>query len=130
VDTALLAADLTRDTRDEMHDWIRENLPPDAVVSCWGSVPAYLPSPRGLDQTLYLRFQTRAPFSPDYILASSLDYDRYLDYPDQMPVVTTMHQDLFRLELAYEARPKWRTYQFHEPVLRLYRAPDGPGPGP
>jgi hypothetical protein len=119
------------DTRDRMGAWMKANLPPRTGVLT-PLVPAYYPAPAG--------FHVEVPFSAeeatqlaglapsrarayDYVLASSLVYDRYFDFPDASPELRRFYERVFaegRLVASFEA-PPGGSYLFQNPTLRLYR---------
>jgi hypothetical protein len=57
-----------------------------------------------------------------YVLASSLLYERYEDFPDQKPEWTRFYRELARRgTLVAEQDAGGARYMFHNPTLKLYR---------
>jgi len=120
VDTLGLALDLGTDTRDEATAWLRDHVTPDARIASFG-LRAYLPSLPPRARTISLREDGRT--RPDFVVLTSMSTDRWLRYPDQAPARTHLLQWVRSGTLLYAARPGWRTYQFNEPVIEVWRPP-------
>ena len=112
-----------------MGAWMQTNLPPGTGVIT-PLVSEYYPAPAGFrvatpstaEETALLSSESRAP-AYDYLLASSLVYDRYLEFPDANPALYRFYQGVFaegQLVTSFEA-PPGGSYLFQNPTLRLYR---------
>jgi 4-amino-4-deoxy-L-arabinose transferase-like glycosyltransferase len=128
--TSAVLASIGNDTRDAMGVWMRDHMEPGArVFAQWPETmrfyypqrrhsPALLPASRG-------DLRQRSLGAPSYVLASSLLYQRYLDYPDDDPVWTSFYSRVMgEAELIHEEDAAAARYMFHNPTLRLYRLPD------
>lgn len=113
------------DTRARMRGWLKDNLEEGETVHAqWPSMVFYYPpaSGRGQLKSVEGLLKDRTPPTGVLFLASSLLYQRYLDFPDQDPRLTQFYRRLFAEgELLHEESAGGGTYMFHNPVLRLYR---------
>lgn len=123
VDVVGLAADLPRDTRDEAARWMVDNLPAGARIVRPG-LSFYQPAldERFNDEQVD-RFDAR---HADYVVLSSFSVDRWLEHPDQDPEMTALIRSVRGMQQVFVARPRWRTYQFHEPVIEIHAVSDRP----
>ncbi|MCP5461941.1 MAG: glycosyltransferase family 39 protein [bacterium] len=114
------------DTRLIMKEWIHANVPEGSrIFMQWASSPLY-PNLDGMGFSILSNDGIRVgglrqvAAHADYILASSIIYDRYLKYPEGVPGNTAFYNRLFASgALVYEA--KGYAYLYHNPTLRLYR---------
>lgn len=127
----LLASDLKLDTRVEMREWMLENLPPDSKVLIEA---AY--SPR-LEGTPFERKLIKASKHPalfgrtpiaatgfQYLLVNSFSYERYFSEPEYNEVLKRRFENIFKsFVLKKECKPRWGTYGFNNPTVRLYEIP-------
>ncbi len=125
-----LASEIRVDTRVQMTEWVNENLP--AGVTIYIDHRQYSP---GLDEKKYhLLYAPRARIHSeldrevlrkkgvDYLMLSSLWYDRYYSQPRTDERVQNIIQNVFEtFPLLHEVRPRYGTYGFHNPIVRLYR---------
>jgi hypothetical protein len=133
--TARVLGAMGEDTRKTMKSWMTAHLPPGTRVSMQNWLGplgrTFYPDLRGagfVEVELGVpprRDDPRRPReAPNYALASSLVYTRFLDYPDADPVLTTYYEDLFSrgiADLVFEAESPGGRYLFQSPTLRLYR---------
>ncbi|RJP60617.1 MAG: hypothetical protein C4541_03675 [Candidatus Auribacter fodinae] len=113
-------SDMYPDTRMQMKSYLKENVPAGKrLLIEWPGAGYY---PYLFDRyRIVTKPQLRLLSNADYVLASSLMYDRYFDYPDELPEKTHFYKFLFQnAELIYIAKPEYETYLIHNPELRLY----------
>ncbi|NDC39632.1 MAG: hypothetical protein EBZ48_16595 [Proteobacteria bacterium] len=127
--TVRLASELKHDTRDEMAAWMRENLPPGSRVAVdW---KPYAPSIKEPDfQVVYLprasiiqelRVSRLRNAQYDYLVLSSLFYDRYFTQPHQQASLRQVFRYIYdQIPIVKELRPRYGTYGFHNPRLTLF----------
>jgi len=59
---------------------------------------------------------------PPYFIISSFSYQRYFERPDAVPPWTRFYRRIMQeYILVKEFRPRWLTYGFHSPVIRIYQ---------
>ncbi|MCC6953844.1 MAG: glycosyltransferase family 39 protein [Deltaproteobacteria bacterium] len=126
-----LASELQDDTRLKSARWITENLPKRARVMLIGEVK-YLPR---ISQVRFKQKMTGAERGRDrigvdalrqseskYIVTTSLSYDRFLLQPNADPVLKEIFLSYDReFELLKEIRPRFGSYGFHNPTIKIYR---------
>ncbi len=128
----MLTFEVPHDTRLKMKEWISQNL------SCGSKIyidhKRYSPE---LDQECYqVTHAPRANIPRDldlvdlqqkeqeYLLLSSLWYDRYFSQPNADQRVAGKIRRLQReLEVVHEEAPLFGTYGFNNPTVTLYRIP-------
>jgi 4-amino-4-deoxy-L-arabinose transferase-like glycosyltransferase len=124
-----LASEIKNDTRDQMAMWMRENLPPGAkVLMDWSPY-----CPRFYDNAFTIEYIPRAHIIPklavshlkgaqaDYLILSSLFYDRYFKQPESNPILRQRIREVFdRVPVVMQMVPENGTYGFHNPVLTLF----------
>ena len=124
-----LASEIKNDTRDQMAMWMRENLPPGAkVLMDWSPY-----CPRFYDNSFTIEYIPRAHIIPklavshlkeaqaDYLILSSLFYDRYFKQPESNPILRQRIREVFdRIPVVMQMVPESGTYGFHNPVLTLF----------
>ena len=124
-----LALELKHDTREQMASWMREELPEDSHLAVDGGFysPAFLEKDF---QVKHLHVSTK-PWEyrsgslkrrhVDYVVLSSLSYDRYFEQPNAPKAIREVYKQLFgSLALVKEVKPQYKTYGFHNPTVRLY----------
>jgi len=129
--TGSLLASIDEDTRKTMGKWIeahRKEGPQGpglrgTLYAQWPMLTVYYPNPmeQGWLQPLDPGGKSHLPETA-YVVASSLVYDRYLDFPREQPKWTRFYEKLFRegtLVHVEDAGPG--RYMFHNPTIRLYR---------
>ncbi len=127
-----LASEIKNDTRIQLADWMVANLQHGAkVVVDW---KPYAPRfHRGEFQSVYLiRSDILEKMTPssmkqigqagnDYLVLSSLFYDRYMSQPLADPAMRQRFRDIFeRVPVIKQIKPKYGTYGFNNPTLTLF----------
>ncbi len=124
-----LLADIEPDTRQRMGEWIEKNIEPGRTI-----VLDWKPYNPELDTEQYkieffpvamvatrLDAESLESMGADYLLLSSLWYDRYFSQPNADLVTKRKFERLFSEEkLVHRVEPGFRTYGFHNPELRFY----------
>lgn len=130
------------ETRDEARDWIRRNLPPGARIILPGLI-WYTPlggasewvGPYDVVAMQRFSFSELLTASLDpraYLVVSSFNYQRHLDFPDVDPDATRFYRMLFEqyAPLATFTVP-FHPLGFHNPVIQIFRlAGASPAPNP
>ncbi len=131
--TVALARDLRRDTRDQMVAWMKQSVPPGSkILMDW---KPYCPNFHG--QTFEVLHIPRADIiegldiralkesGADYLVLSSLFYDRYFSQPDSVPAFRQRIREVFnRLPVVARFEAPSGTYGFHNPTLTLFSLKD------
>ncbi|MCB0320397.1 MAG: glycosyltransferase family 39 protein, partial [Bdellovibrionales bacterium] len=130
VRTVQLLSEIAPDTRIQMNDWMMTNIPKGAHVY----VDHKRYSPEISEEYFAVTYAPRATIHQDldartlqklgqeYLLISSLWYDRYFSQPRTDEGVRRKLTKLFQdLEVVKEMRPKYGTYGFHNPTVTLFR---------
>lgn len=108
-----------------MRGWLNDHLEEgETVYAQWPSMVFYYPTmlSRSRLKSVDGLLKDSTPEPGVLFLASSLVYQRYLDFPDQEPRMSEFYRRLFAEgELLHEESAGGGTYMFHNPVLRLYR---------
>lgn len=126
--TLNLTSELKPDTREIMAEWIEGNIPENSKIMI--DRAAYSVA---LDKDRYqililsgsaileeLEVRRLKTSGYDYLILSSLFYDRYFSEPNVEPPLRERIRDVFRsFEIVKEVRPKFGTYGFHNPQLSL-----------
>ncbi len=127
--SATLAYDLKRDTRLQAGDWMIANLPHGAPVFLdW---KRYSPEfkHKEFDVTYLKRSELLRLLDinylkasgKDYLVLSSLFYDRYFTDPGSPAAPRVVFRNLFeKLPIVAEFRPKFGMYGFHSPVITIF----------
>lgn len=127
--TLSLASDLRNDTRDQMVAWMKQSVPPGSkILMDW---KPYCPNFHG--QTFEVLHIPRADImegldsralkesGADYLILSSLFYDRYFSQPDAVPAFRQRIREVFnRLPVVARFEAPSGTYGFHNPTLTLF----------
>jgi hypothetical protein len=109
--------------------WMRENIPPGSKVFMdWSPY-----CPRFHDDAFEIEYIPRARIIPkldlaalkesqgDYLVLSSLYYDRYFKQPESNPILRQRIREVFeRVPVVIQMAPEYGTYGFHNPVLTLF----------
>ncbi len=128
-----LASEITFDTREQMAAWMKANLPPGSKVFMdWSPY-----CPRFHENEFAIEYIPRAHIIPkldvsqlresdaDYLILSSLFYDRYFKQPESNPVLRQRLREVFdRVPVVTQIAPENGTYGFHNPVLTLFSLKD------
>jgi 4-amino-4-deoxy-L-arabinose transferase-like glycosyltransferase len=127
--SAELASELRPDTRELMALWMRAHLPRDTKILINGEGYA----PDFVDGFFAVRKLSRAEphtftlsalraSGAEYVLVSSLAYNRFFTTEVGASYFRDRFQQIFTtLPLVKEITPKFGTYGFHNPTLRLFR---------
>lgn len=127
--TVQLASEIKDDTRKQMGRWIEENLPHGSRIYLdW---KRYAPSVS--EEQFELTFIPRAKIikklelndlrnsGRDYLVLSSLFYDRYFSHRASPPAIRQLFRQIFSVfPILKEIAPKHGTYGFHNPTLTLF----------
>lgn len=130
-----LARDLKPDTRDLMSDWISKNIPDGSKILL--DLPAYqAPLSNEKFEVLELTRNTileeldptfLRKSGADYLLLSSLFYDRYFSQPGISPHLRGIIRKVFKtFEIEQEFEARSGTYGFNNPKLTLFRIRENP----
>lgn len=127
--TIEMASEIKHDTRTQMAEWMIANLPRGAKI--YMDWKPYCPRfwhdefhvtyvPRAtIMQQLDIRGLRKA--DQDYLVLSSLFYDRYFSQPDSKPAFRQRFRDIFeRVPIVKQFRPRFGTYGFHNPTVTLF----------
>jgi 4-amino-4-deoxy-L-arabinose transferase-like glycosyltransferase len=131
IESTLLAFEVKNDTRTRAAEWMSSNLPKNArVLVDW--VP-YVPQPKaGFFQVQMFEPGMLVPelksivdkkLSPpfDYLILSSLLYNRFFDQPLTDQVRRSVIREAFeKLPIVYQEEPWHRTYGFHNPAITIF----------
>ncbi len=127
----LIADEALHDTRTIAGAWMEQAIPPGSNIVVT-ELSAYLPVSQhwgkewrvlNLDQFLEM-----PPGWHDqqaiYFVVSSFTYQRYFDHPEAVPWRTRFYYVIMdKYQLVREFAPRWLTYGFHSPVIRIYQPP-------
>lgn len=127
--TVLLAQELSNDTRTRLAAWMVHHLPPGArVMVDWkpygprffeGEFEVIYPDRSNLIAELSVgRLKASGA---DYLVLSSLFYDRYFSEPNTVPALRQRIRDVFEyVPIVRHLEPSHGTYGFHNPTLTLF----------
>lgn len=127
--TVTLAGDVTNDTRDQMVTWMKSNVPAGAkVLMDW---KPYCPNFHG--QHVQVENITRAEIleslqidtlknsGADYLILSSLFYNRYFSQPGAKAAQRQRFREVFqKVPVVVQFEAPSGTYGFHNPTLTLF----------
>lgn len=127
--TVQLASEIRNDTRDQMARWMVENLPRGSKVYLdwkpyaprfWSNEFEVIYVPRAtILSNLELKNLRNA--EADYLVLSSLFYDRYFSQPAPDAALRELFREVFeRVPVLKDFSPKYGTYGFHNPDLTLF----------
>ncbi len=124
-----LYRDLTPDTRTIAAQWIAENIPQQSkiVLDFVPYAPAIDPQRFTIVNNPLLPVGTwldkakLRTYEVDYVILSSLSYDRFFSQPGQPPGMRIQLRKVFALPLEKEFKPTSGTYGFHNPTIRIFR---------
>jgi hypothetical protein len=127
--TVQLASEVPIDTRDLMAQWMKDNLEHGSSVLLdwkpycprfWYNEFAviYVPRAEILDN---LRIDELKRSGAQYLLLSSLFYDRYFSQPNLDPALREKFREVFgSVPIIKEFTPRYGTYGFNNPSLTLF----------
>lgn len=124
-----LASEITNDTRDQLAVWMKEHLPKGSkVLMDW---KPYCPNFQGehfevehiprahIIQKLDVAALRRS--GADYLVVSSLFYNRYFSQPESEPVLRQRFREVFqRVPVITQFSAPSGSYGFHNPTLTLF----------
>lgn len=128
--TFSLSYEIGQDTRAKMEHWMKENIKKGSSVYIdwkpysvrfWNEEfkQIYLPRSRIIPS---LSVSELKKAKVDYLVLSSLFYDRYFSQPGVDPALREQIRNVFRsFEKVKEFEPKFGTYGFHNPKLTLFK---------
>lgn len=127
--TVQLASEIPSDTRERMEDWMIKNLPHGSKVyldwkryapSFWQNEFEITYIPRA-EIIRLLEINSLKQADQDYLVLSTLFYDRYFSQIASPPAVRQLFRQLFTyVPIITEIAPKHGTYGFHNPTLTLF----------
>ena len=131
--TGLLATELLDDSRSRLDAWIHTNIPKGARIAI--DYPPYDPPLLGgtyqvlrfapgqlLNEIAEGRIQEKA----DYLVLSSLIYDRFFTQPNGDGARREVIRQAFSsLPVLQQMRPRYLTYGFHNPVVTIFDLKSG-----
>jgi len=127
--TTALASEIPSDTRQQMSQWMKENLPPGSKVFMdWKPycprfdngefLVEYIPRAKIL---IRLDVGQLKESGFDYLVLSSFFYDRYFKQPESEPALRQRLRDVFdRVPVVKQFVAPSGAYGFHNPVLTLF----------
>ena len=127
--SVVLARDINYDTRDEMAQWMKANLPQGSkVLMDW---KPYCPNFHGEYFTvehiprariiLELDVPALRSSGAQYLVLSSLFYNRYFSQPEAQPTLRQRFREVFqRVPIVKQFEAPAGTYGFHNPTLTLF----------
>jgi hypothetical protein len=127
--SVVLAKDVRNDTRDQLAQWMKSNLPAGSkVLMDW---KPYCPNFHG--EYFQVEHIPRARIIPElaiqnlrnsgaqYLVLSSLFYNRYFSQPESEPVLRQRFREVFqRVPVIAQFEAPSGTYGFHNPTLTLF----------
>jgi hypothetical protein len=128
IPSLLLAREIPNDTRKVMRHWMVHNLQGGSHVLI-DAIP-YTPQLPEFRTTLFGAPEQRRNLTIDkikeigaeYVLVTSLSYDRFFHTRTSDQIVRRRFEEIFSgLTLVHEVRPKYKTYGFHNPTLKLFK---------
>lgn len=127
--STLLARDVATDTRDRLAEWMIANLPHGSkVLMDW---KPYCPNFHG--EYFTVEHIPRAKIIPElsvhrlrnsgaqYLILSSLFYDRYFSQPESAAILRQRFREVFKeVPIVRQFKAPTGTYGFHNPTLTLF----------
>ena len=133
IKTFQYATEIYNDTRVEMSEWMIKNVPLGSkVLVDWTPYSAFFFNnefqigtfPPG-KMVLYLAKERLKESGYDYLLLSSLSYDRYFSQPEAEPARRGIMRKVFKqFKILKTVESKYGTYGFHNPKLVLFSIKD------
>ncbi|MCB0318025.1 MAG: hypothetical protein KDD56_04655, partial [Bdellovibrionales bacterium] len=123
------SSEIVNDTRRQMEVWMLNNLPRGSKIYLdWRRY-----APEFWNNEFEITYIQRAKIMPkldirslkssgqEYLVLSSLFYDRYFSQPKSDAAVRQRLREVFeRVPIVKEINPEYGTYGFHNPVLTLF----------
>lgn len=127
--TLLLAREVRSDTRELMAQWIDAHVPPGSTILI--DYPPYDPpiSPTKFNVVRFppgelmkrLTVESLREDPADYVVLSSLVYDRFFSQPNESGIRRAIIRRVFRdVPILQQFRPRHGTYGFHNPTVTLF----------
>lgn len=124
-----LASEIYLDTRLKTQDWIEKNIDAAAkIMENGGNYNVQFAKDRfDLQGISFSRPEIFGPKTicdqgAKYFVASSLAYARFFEQPNAHAIIRAKFQEIFdQFELVHQEVPKYGTYGFHNPTLRVYK---------
>jgi len=123
-----LASEIRNDTRERMAEWMIENIPhgTEILVDWWPYSPQFPDDNfvitqmerRNIVQQFYINRLREA--EQDYLMVSSLFYDRFFSQPKTSAHSRELIRGVFRLPVIKEFAPEHGMYGFHNPTITLF----------
>jgi len=124
-----LASEIKNDTRDTMAQWMMENIPhgTEILVDWWPYAPQFTEGTFAITQmersNIISQFYINRlrQNEQDYLMVSSLFYDRFFSQPKTSAVSRELIRELFRrVPIVKEFKPEHGMYGFHNPTITLF----------
>lgn len=124
-----LASEIYQDTRIRAQQWILKNIPAGTTIAENGGnynvqFPDKIFKMQGVSYTNPENFGVKSicDQAAQYFVASSLAYSRFFEQPNAHAIIRDKFQEIFdKFELVHQEIPKYGTYGFHNPTLRVYK---------
>ncbi len=128
VKSAMIADEAGHDTRLVAGAWMDDHFPPGTHIVLVDN-RMYRPVAHGWDvEDIWYVDDRGDSLDPDgsgdpapYFVLSSFRYQRYLDSPGADPKRTAYYRQVMGYRLVKAFEPKWLSYGFHSPTIRIYR---------
>ncbi|MBX7145397.1 MAG: glycosyltransferase family 39 protein [Oligoflexia bacterium] len=124
-----LARDINNDTRIQMSTWIKTHVPPGiSIIADWEPYSAALPADlynveyiRRVNINSRLSIRALKQSGKNYLLLSSLFYERYFTQPRSDTSMKARFRSIFRhVPILKQVSAPSGSYAFHNPVLTLF----------
>lgn len=128
VKSMMVADEAVHDTRWVAGAWMDAHFPPGTNIVLIDKYP-YRPAAKGWgEEDIWTIDDRDESLDPDgsgdpapYFVLTSFRYQRYLDSPDADPGRTAYYRQVMTYRLVKEFQPKWLSYGFHSPTIRIYQ---------
>lgn len=122
--TGLIKFEAPSDTRIQAIGWMEENVTKDDIVMVPNGYNPHFPA--NLDIIKIRDREQKMPIYPTdknvYFMTNSFRYGRFFENPEDIPELTEFYSEIFNNnKLVKELKPDFRTYGFHNPVVRIYQ---------
>ena len=128
VKSMMIADEAGHDTRTVAGAWMDRHFPPGTHIVLVDN-RMYRPVAHGWDvEDIWYVDDRGESLNPDgsgdpppYFVLTSFRYQRYLDSPGADPKRTAYYRQVMSYRLVKAFEPKWLSYGFHSPTIRIYR---------